>query len=400
MKMNPLMQQLQQQAPRMAPPPPTGQVMSLEELERGVTAVPESANAPAPEVKAMLLNLTRQKSDFEQKNNMQRMMLLQQPNKQQQQPPTVVPPPPVTVPPTTSQPNQYPPQLAPRTPNSFGLNEPLGGGARAINGLVGLPQMQQQQAPPPQPPPQQQQQQQRQQHNSAERERIYAYLIGEKRQRNLTPSEERFLEKNAPPPQQATELMSQMALHDEIQKQMAMMDPRNSQRQLQQQPPPPQMVNGLGARELEAHQQRQAEAQRRQQQQQQQYQDHQKGISLERQKAQFERFEKSNGDKGGAGSVSSFTTNFTPTSVMRKMVRKTGDDDGRGQRKITPLEHTGVVRVPKGASEMRLKHKQQQQVQVQQQQQQAPNRNLLSQFPPLSSINQVNRSELGQVSNK
>jgi hypothetical protein len=44
--------------------------MSLEELERGVTAIPENANAPAPEVKAMLLNLTRQKSDFEQNSTL------------------------------------------------------------------------------------------------------------------------------------------------------------------------------------------------------------------------------------------------------------------------------------------------------------------------------------------
>ena len=396
MKMNPLMQMpnqpnlAQQQAPPPAPPQqqqqprapmaPPAQVMSLEELERGVNqATPETTNAPAPEVKAMLLNLTRQKSDFEQKNNIQRMMLLQQPKQAQQQPPPIGQPPPPP-PQQQQQPpisSQYP-NLGIRAPNSFGLGgEPLGGGARAINGLVGIPPMQQQQQAPP-PPPQQRN------HNSQERERIYAYLMGEKRHRNLTPSEEKFLEKNAPQQQQqqqasaTAELMSQMALHDEIQKQMAMMDPRNNQRQ--QTAPPPQMVNGLGARELEAHQQRQAEAQRRQQ-----YQEHQKGISLERQKAQFEEFgrhQKNNNDK----SVSSFTTHFTPTSVMRKMVRKTGDEDGRGgQRKITPLEHTGVVRVPKGDLRSKQKNIQQQQ----QQQQQAPNRNLLSQFPPLSSMNQV-----------
>ena len=344
----------QQRAPPMAPP---AQVMSLEELERGVNqTTPEATNAPAPEVKAMLLNLTRQKSDFEQKNNIQRMMLLQQPKQQQQQqPPPIGQPPP---PPSQQQqqqpiPSQYP-NLGIRAPNSFGLGGEPGLGGGAINGLVGIPPMQQQQQQPPPPPPPQQRN-----HNSQERERIYAYLMGEKRHRNLTPSEEKFLEKNAPPPpqQQASataELMSQMALHDEIQKQMAMMDPRNSRQQ--QAPPPPQIVNGLGARELEAHQQRQAEAQRRQQ-----YQEHQKGISLERQKAQFEEFgrhQKNNNDK----SVSSFTTHFTPTSVMRKMVRKTGDEDGRGgQRKITPLEHTGVVRVPKGDLRSKQKNIQQQQ---------------------------------------
>ena len=361
---NPLMAQIpgQHQMPNR-PPPTTAQVMSLEELERGVTTPESQPPAPAPEVKAMLLNLTRQKSDFEQKNNMQRMMLLQQPK---QPPPIGQPPPP---PPPMSQPNQIPGYPALNRPNSFGIGEPgLGGGARAINGLAGIPPM------PQQPPPQQR--------NIQERERIYAYLMGEKRHRNLTPTEEKFLEKNAPPPppqaDRAAELMSQIALHDEIQKQMAMIDPRN------QRNPAPQMVNGLGARELEAHQQRQAEAQRRQQQQQ--YQEHQKGISLERQKAQFDdhRHQQKNNDK----SVSSFTTHFTPTSVMRKMVRKAGDEEGRGgARKITPLEHTGVVRVPKSSQDLR--NKQQKQQQQQQQQQQAPNRNLLSQFPPLSSMNQV-----------
>ena len=206
--------------------------------------------------------------------------------------------------------------------------------------------------------------------------------MGEKRHRTLTPSEEKFLEKNTP---QQAELMSQMALHDEIQKQMAMMDPRNSRSGGGAAGPP--LVNGLGARELEAHQQRQAEQQRQQQQQQRQYQEQQKGISLERQKAQFEEFGRQQ-QKGGDKSVSSsFTTHFTPTSVMRKMVRKAGDEEGRGgARKITPLEHTGVVRVPKGGQD-HLRQKNQKNMQ---QQQQPPARNLLSQFPPLNNpMNQV-----------
>merc|ERR1712168_30109 len=79
-----------------------------------------------------------------------------------------------------------------------------------------------------------------------------------------------------------------------------------------------------------------------------------KGISLERQKAQFDHFSAKNGEKGSS------LTAFMPTSVMRKMVKNrddgSSDPSGAGRSgsgpggpgrhgKITPLEHTGVIRV-------------------------------------------------------
>merc|ERR1711917_152821 len=57
-------------------PPPGHQIISLEELEGRASGPSPSGSDPRPDVKAKLLNLTRQKSDFEAKSNMQRMMLL------------------------------------------------------------------------------------------------------------------------------------------------------------------------------------------------------------------------------------------------------------------------------------------------------------------------------------
>merc|ERR1712142_710271 len=98
-------------------PPPGHQIISLEELEGRASGPSPSGNDPRPDVKAKLLNLTRQKSDFEAKSNMQRMMLLQH---QKPAPPMV-----------------YPKAV----PNSFGL----GDGLRLGNGNNMMP------GPPTQP---------------------------------------------------------------------------------------------------------------------------------------------------------------------------------------------------------------------------------------------------------
>ena len=86
----------QQGGQRPGPPPP-GQVISVEELEGRSPSVPSPSGGdpgvPRPDVQAKILNLTRQKSDFEQKQNAnanmrERMMLLQH---QKPAPPMVYP---------------------------------------------------------------------------------------------------------------------------------------------------------------------------------------------------------------------------------------------------------------------------------------------------------------------
>ena len=85
-------------------------------------------------------------------------------------------------------------------------------------------------------------------------------------------------------------------------------------------------------------------------------------LDFNRQKESFEEKLRQQSSIGSSGpphpeQVPKFNQ-FTPTSVMRKMVHRKGDEpgDGRPHRnpKITPLEHTGVVRVPKGATERKL----------------------------------------------
>merc|ERR1719215_2386558 len=76
-------------------------------------------------------------------------------------------------------------------------------------------------------------------------------------------------------------------------------------------------------------------------------------LDFNRQKESFEEKLRQQSSLGSSGpphpEVPKFNQ-FTPTSVMRKMVHRKGDEPERPHRnpKITPLEHTGVVRVPKG----------------------------------------------------
>ena len=328
-------------------PPPGHQIISLEELEGRASGPSPSGSDPRPDVKAKLLNLTRQKSDFEAKSNMQRMMLLQH---QKPAPPMV-----------------YPKAV----PNSFGL----GDGLRLGNGM-GMPGA-------PQPPTQ-----------GDKQAEIYEYLMNEKMRRRLTPSEEKFLEKH-----------SQQALQEEIKMKMAMMDPRGPGPAGPHGPGPAQSLrgppgvvhmnhqNGIDHGPL-GHNQGPPPQSHSQQGHGPPPQNRNKGISLERQKAQFDHFSAKNGEKG-----SSLTT-FMPTSVMRKIAVKNRDDgssdpSGAGRSsggpggpgrhgKITPLEHTGVLRVPKSQDPRKPKNNQ---AQAQPQQ----NRNLIQQnFPPLNPAQQEN----------
>ena len=324
-------------------PPPGHQIISLEELEGRASGPSPSGSDPRPDVKAKLLNLTRQKSDFEAKSNMQRMMLLQH---QKPAPPMV-----------------YPKAV----PNSFGL----GDGLRLGNGM-GMPGQQ--------PPTQ-----------GDKQAEIYEYLMNEKMRRRLTPSEEKFLEKH-----------SQQALQEEIKMKMAMMDPRgpgagpHGPGPAQSLRGPPGVVhinhqNGIDHGPL-GHNQG-PPPQHPQQGHGPPPQSRNKGISLERQKAQFDHFSAKNGEKGSS------LTAFMPTSVMRKMVKNrddgSSDPSGAGRSgsgpggpgrhgKITPLEHTGVLRVPKSQDPRKPKNNQ---AQAQPQQ----NRNLIQQnFPPLNPAQQEN----------
>ena len=79
-------------------------------------------------------------------------------------------------------------------------------------------------------------------------------------------------------------------------------------------------------------------------------------LSLDRQKQQFdEKFrQQQNGQSDGAPQKPNSFNQFTPTSVMRKMVRTREDgssDRPQRSQKITPLEYTGVTRVPKSSSQ-------------------------------------------------
>ena len=324
------------QGPRPGLPP--GQVISVEELEgRAPTAPsPTGGDVPRPDVQAKILNLTRQKSDFEQKQNAnanmrERMMLLQH---QKPAPPMV-----------------YPQQL-PRGqgPAPFDMSGPPPMANR--HGLNGHPTG----PPPPLPPAPINEAQQA---GQPSKERIFEYLVNEKRHRILTPTEEKFLDKFQQ--QQREEHRAQMALREEITKKM--MDPR-----LQDHIRGPPM-NGMDHRQ-QSHQQHQAHLN--------------KSISLERQKAQFDEYGRGPKMSGSDGKVSALAA-FTPTSVMRKMVRNRDDGPERtgsaqNRPKITPLEHTGVLRVPKNQDPRKPKPQQQQQ-----QQQQVQNRNIILQnFPPLN----------------
>lgn len=167
-----------------------------------------------------------------------------------------------------------------------------------------------------QPPPSQQQQMHQQMHPRQmdaraaldQRQRVFRYLSEQEKVRQLTPSEETFIK------QYRAELGG---------------GPFGGR---------PLMDQNLNPRDDISNRQNQ-------------------NLDFNRQKQSFEEKLRqqsvSMGPPHPSEQVSKSFNQFTPTSVMRKMVHRKGDEginDGRPHRnpKITPLEHTGVVRVPKG----------------------------------------------------
>ena len=285
------------------------QPMSLEELEGrgGPSPMSQHDNQPPPDIQMKLLNLSKQRNDFEAKS-IQRMMLLQ--------------------------------QTKPRLPGGLGSGpgDPFGGGGGGARGMHGrgppgpappfldsraleMPQNPLARIRKPVEMPQQKSIQ------SGEKSNIYKYLIDQRKQRNLTPSEEAFIEKYLQEMEIQKLLIDQnlnigrMSDHDRM---------------------------GPGQTGFPSN----------------------LSANLERQKQMFDEklrqqgggMERPSNGPSGPGSnhdppqkPNQFTVNqFTPTSVMRKMVRKMEDGSNGSERqnhrsqKITPLEYTGVTRVPKG----------------------------------------------------
>ena len=289
--------------PPGGPGMPPGQPMSLEELEgRGQSppSGPQEPPAANPEVQMKLqelqmklagnLNLSKQRSEFEQKNRQRMMMLQQQGGPGGPKGPKL-----------TNMPPGNPLLGGPGGP--FGQFAGPGGPRQPFLDSRALEQ---------QPPVIQVQPRKPENPQANQRKEIFNYLNSERKNRKLTPTEANFIEQYT----------------REVEIQSMIMD---------------QNLNfGRGGPSGE-------EGRR-------------PGmgfpgqLSLDRQKQQFdEKFrQQQNGQPEGPPQKSNSFNQFTPTSVMRKMVR-TREDGGpdRPQRsqKITPLEYTGVTRVPKSSSQ-------------------------------------------------
>ena len=293
------------------------QPMRLEELEGrgGPSPISPHDNQPPPDIQMKLLNLSKQREKFEAKNNIQRMMNLggQKPTQEEQQQRQ-----------RQQQQQQQQQQQAHLALQSVQNPFPMPGAPRGRGAAP--PFLDSRSLEMPQNPIQQLQRKQpeiipQQPHvQSHEKRNIYRYLNNERKSRKLTPSEDKFIDKY----QQEMEI--QLLIDQNLNFGRPVADHQRME---------PSFPGGLS---LE-----------RQKQLFEQKLSHQSGLEQQRGGGQ-------NGPSGGqepAQKAPAFMNQFTPTSVMRKMVRTREDGTNGAERpshrsqKITPLEYTGVTRVPK-----------------------------------------------------
>lgn len=282
------------------------QPMSLEELEGRSGPSPIDQSGPPPEIQLKLLNLSKQRNEFEQKNKLQNMMLLGGAGKAGH---------PVPHPGSHMHEgimhgglpfnNASARRAAAQMPPPFLDSRSLEPATNQMRGKGSNPPM----------------------HGKPvgmhDKSGIYNYLMADRKTRMLTPTEQKFIEKY--------EMEVQMAIDQNL----------NHFGRLPDDVPVPR---GMGQQPA-----------------------FQSNLSLERQKQVFDEKlrqqsgldGRGNSGQGNGGPEQPSSANqkfnqFTPTSVMRKMVR-TREDGGNGterernsrSQKITALEYTGVTRVPK-----------------------------------------------------